>query len=495
MAILAIAAVLRLYHLSAVPTELVADELDLYNSVRSIVTTGHDVDGSLKPFLYSKFTRNPPLYGVASYISSLVFGRTAFALRLPAAIFGLAAVVFIYGIALRLTNRRDIALFAALLQATQPIFVQFSRVAWEPSSELPFLLGGLYALICAIRPRLSFPGLALAAVLLGLTCYTYMAGWFYAALLGAAMIALSARAFRSANDWLKIGAAAVLWLVVAAPALWMFFFDPLTAGKTGRIATFENGVTLESLRVFAAAYAAHFRISYLVTTGDPQSGVTWRYLNGFGAFFWFVIPLAAAGLFANFQYVRENALRYWVPFWLAVYPLGGSLTNEGAPNAPRTLAGAPVFCLLAAFGAALFADWAAPRRRAVYAVLSAATLACAAIFSSFYFTQYVHRNSNAWDSGTRALFAAIRAHSRGNRRVCFSVHSGWYATDTYSRFYLSDVPLRWYDGIDWPQCALPGTLVAVDTDLTFSRAGLTQLALIRDVDGNRFALLFAREPR
>jgi len=46
-AILCLGAALRLYHLSTVPTELIADELDIYNSVASIVTTGHDVDGSL----------------------------------------------------------------------------------------------------------------------------------------------------------------------------------------------------------------------------------------------------------------------------------------------------------------------------------------------------------------------------------------------------------------------------------------------------------------
>ena len=121
--ILCLAAAVRLYHLSSVPTELIADELDLYNSVQSIVTAGHDVDGTLQPFLASQFTRNPPLYGLAGYASTLLFGKNAFALRLPAVIFGLAAVLLMYGIALRLTKRRDIALAAALLQATQPIFI------------------------------------------------------------------------------------------------------------------------------------------------------------------------------------------------------------------------------------------------------------------------------------------------------------------------------------------------------------------------------------
>jgi 4-amino-4-deoxy-L-arabinose transferase-like glycosyltransferase len=493
--ILCLAAFLRLYHLSSVPTELIADELDLYNSAYSIATTGHDLDGNLKPFLYSRFTRNPPVYGFAAYASTLVFGKNAFALRLPAVIFGLAAVLLMYGIARRLTKRDDIALAAALLMATQPIFIQFSRVAWEPSSELPFLLAGLYALIVALQRGLPMRWLVLAALLLGITPYTYMTGWFYAAILGGGMLLLNIRKLTSLTNVLKVCAACALCVLISWPALQMVFFDPLTIGKTMRMATFAHGVTWEALRTFAANYASHFYVSYLVRTGDPKSGVTWRYLNGFGAFLWLVIPLAAAGVAACYAYVRDKAMCAWVYLWLLAYPLAGALTNDGAPNAPRTLAGAPVFCLLAAFGLAFFADWARENaRRAVYAAFVIACLVSAALFSSFYFTAYVHRNSNAWDSGTGALFSAIRAHSAGYQRVCFAVRPAWYETDVYSEFYLSGVPLqRVYDASD-PACSLRGTLIAADSQHEPRGMGLRVLASVTDVDGARFARLFARPP-
>lgn len=493
--IVCLGAALRVYHLSSVPTELIADELDIYNSVASIVTTGHDVDGMLRPFLYSHFTRNPPVYGIASYASSLVLGKNAFGLRFPAVLFGLAALLLIYGIALRLTHRQDIALAAALLQATQPIFVQFSRIAWEPSSELPFLLGGLYALIVAVQTRWRARWLALAAVLLAITCYTYMAGWFYAALLALGLIALHVRTLGTRADWLKVGGACALWLLISWPALHMVFFDPLTAAKAERIATFAGGITWDALRAFFQNYAAHFRPSYFVISGDPKAGVTWRYLNGFGAFYWFIIPLSATGLIACVSYVRERGLSAWVYLWLLVYPLGGALTNEGAPNAPRTLAGAPVFCLLAAFGVAFFADWSrGVVRRAVYAAFAISCMVAAVLFSSFYFTAYVHRNSNAWDSGTGALFAAIRAHSRGYQRVCFAVLPAWYETDVYTRFYLSDVPLQVFDDVNNRQCSLPGTLIAADPLHAVHAPGLKTLTSVPDVDGRTFATLAARPP-
>jgi 4-amino-4-deoxy-L-arabinose transferase-like glycosyltransferase len=490
--ILCLAAALRLYNLSTVPTELIADELDLYNSVHSIVTTGHDLDGTLQPFLYSRFTRNPPVYGVAGYLSTLAFGKSAFALRLPAVLFGLAAVFFMYGIALRLTNRRDVALVAALLQATQPIFIQFSRIAWEPSSELPFLLGGLYVLIAAFQQRrLSFVRLEVAALLLALTSYTYMAGWFYAAILGGGFVLLNAPALRSVGGRLKVAGACAIWLALSLPALRTVFFDPLTAGKTARIGTFAHGMTLSSLQTFAANYLSHFRFSYLVTTGDPQAGITWRYLNGFGAFYWFVVPLAILGVAALFSYIRQNGLRWWVWLWLLAYPLGGALTNEGAPNAPRTLAGAPVFCLLAALGFVLLADRF--RKKAVpYAALALACAVSTVLFASFYFTQYIHRNSNAWDSGTRALFAEIRAQSPSYRRVCFNVRAASYDVDTYARFYLSDTQLQWFDDVGEPECSLPGTLIATDPQHRIFPPDFRALRTISDVDGSRFAFVIGR---
>ena len=503
--IVLLGAVLRLYHLTTVPTELTYDEVDLYNSARSIATTGHDVDGKLLPFFYSNITRNPPAYAVGGYISTLVFGKTPLALRLPAVVFGLSTIVLLYGVTLCLTKRRDLALIAALLAATQPIFVQFSRIAWEPAAELPALLGGLYALLRAYRKaydsqpepaQLSFRLLALGAVLLALTCYTYMAGWFYALVLGGTLVAFNARRF-GRDGAVKVAGAAAIWFAVSAPALWMCFFDPLTVSRAAKIATFAHGVSLESLRIFGANYLSHFRTSYLVRTGDPQAGLTWRYLNGFGAFALFVVPLAAGGLVAVAFYVREKALMLWVWAWLLIYPLGGALTNEGAPNAPRTLAGAPVFCILAAVGFAFFAEPIAGLRlrgRSIRygwlcAALAVVCLGSTASFARFYFTDYVHRNSNAWDSGTAALFAALRADAAGYERACFSVRPASYPLQTYARYYLESVPLQAFDAND-AACTLPKTLVVADREHPFKRPGFVPLEEISDVDGSPFATIF-----
>jgi hypothetical protein len=283
----------------------------------------------------------------------------------------------------------------------------------------------------------------------------------------------------------------------------MWLYDPLTTWKTQRLLTFENGVGLGTLLSVASNYAAHFHWSYLVTTGDPIPGTTWRYLNGFGAFYSWVVVFAAIGLLATFRYVRAGILRAWVWLWLIFYPVGGALTSgEIGPNAPRTLAGAPVFCILAAVGFALLLDaarWLGSRGRrwrfapnAVWATLVAGTMASLAYFSWFYFTQYVHQNSNAWDSGTAAMFAAVRTDLPRYDRVCFSVRPAWYEIDAYIRFYLAGVQQQTIQDVYEPACYLPRTLMVTDTDDVVTRPGFVPIDRIVDVDGNGFALIQGR---
>ncbi len=491
--ILLLAAALRCYHLASVPTELIVDEIDLYNSVSSIVATGHDVDGTLQPFLYSQFTRNPPVYGIASYASSRVLGKNAFGLRFPAVLFGLAAIVFVFLLVQEITRRDAVALLAALFVAVAPIFVQFSRIGWEPAAELPFLLAGLYLLMRGIR--LSGSNYAFSAIALAIACYTYMTGWFYAVILAGSALAIHWKSFRSWKSAQPLLGALVLWAALAAPALWMCFFDPLTASKVSRVSTFSHGVTLDALKVFMHNYAAHFSLSYLVVNGAAEAGSTWRYLNGFGAFYWWIIPLAAAGLVATWSGAFDKRVRAWLIVWLLAYPLAGAVTNDGVPNAPRTLAGAPVFCIFAAIGAFDLYAWistsVAKSRRVLQIVGAAVLLLSVFRFSANYFVYYVHRNSNAWDSGTRSMFAAIERYRSRYERVCISVWPAWYGIESYLRFYMPGD-----DGvitsISAPACYLPGTLLVTDNDQHVSRHGFTPLTTIRDVNGAGFAHISGR---
>jgi hypothetical protein len=298
--------------------------------------------------------------------------------------------------------------------------------------------------------------------------------------------------------------AAVVWLLLSAPALWLWFTAPDVTFHTVGMATFARGVSHKTLAVFFANYFAHFKWVYLVVNGDPRAGITWRYLNGFGAFYWWIVVLAALGLFTTFRYVRDRLLAWWLLLWVIVYPLGGSLVTDGAgiPNAARTLAGAPVFCIFAAFGMTLLFDELSRLRSIRLAqaakFLLGVTLALLAGFSldkfaQFYFRDYSHLTAEAWDSGTRRTFETIVANSAGYSRVCIHIRPAFYSTDAYARFYLypGSQLLAIEDDYD-PRCSWPGTMLVEDN--VKSRVGFHEIARVYDLDGYGFAVISVNSP-
>jgi 4-amino-4-deoxy-L-arabinose transferase-like glycosyltransferase len=502
-AVMLLGAGLRLYDLSLNSPELFSDELELYVSAQSIAATGRDVDGELHLFLYSRLTRNPPIYGAAALASTLVFGKTPLGIRLPAALFGLVSIAMLYGIVLELTRRQGTALLAALFLAIQPWFVHFSRTGWEPAAELPFLLGALYALLRTLRATqegkpLSHRGLLASALLFGLAPYTYMAAWFYAACFGGSLLALHVRQCARRENQVAFLATLLLSLLIATPALWFLLFDPYTSARGYSIATFAPGLSLANLHVFAVNYIAHFGWPFLFASGDDNP----RYLSGTGELFWWTAPLALVGTIFAWRYVRPRPLLVWVSLWLLMFPLAGALTNDGVPHAARTLAGAPIFCVLSAIGLTTLSDFRKHFASSKlgnyydavqYLLLVFAVCSSLRAFCTFYFHVYPRSSASAWDSGTRATFAFARAHTKGHVRVCFGGFD-YYHIDTLVRYYLDGVPLRVIEDSDdagGADCSKPATLL-VRTGDSKARFGFRRIAVIEGADESPFAVVEER---
>jgi 4-amino-4-deoxy-L-arabinose transferase-like glycosyltransferase len=499
-AILVLGAALRLFGLWWDAPPLYADELDQDVSVRSILTTGVDIDGTLQPFLDSNLERHPPVYGITAYLSTRVLGEGPFGWRFPAAAFGVLSIALLYLIVLELTGRRTIALIAAFLFAIEPIQVHFSRIGWEPATVLPFLLGGLWLLLTALRearPAIGFARLTGAAVLFGLCPYTYGATWFYAAILAGALIVVNAKTFRERGNRMRLTAAAAIALAIATPALLMQWTDPHTTERATQIATFHDGINRDTLAAFFSHYAAHFGWPYLFASGalDPH------YMAGYGAMYWWYGPLIVAGLVYAESYVRSRALLVWTWIWLLAYPLGGAPTNDVAGAHPaRTIAGSPVLCIFAAIGCyALFhigrliesTGWRRRYRIGFAAALAACAIGSLASFANWYFRIYPVVTAAAWDSGARDAFAAVRANERGYTTLCLIGFNPWHI-DTLQRYYLPERKLTVVEDGNDPRCRDAATLVLSSRSLPLP--GFAVMSTSYGLDGSPFAVLEARAP-
>ena len=125
--LLAVAAALRFYKIDG---QLWLDEVSALRGYR-------------KPFLETLTTFPPffpnPLYELMAHASLLLFGESALAIRLPAAVFGVASVIVLYRLALRCLTRGE-ALFASALFAVSYHHIFFSQDARGYTTFLFFAL-------------------------------------------------------------------------------------------------------------------------------------------------------------------------------------------------------------------------------------------------------------------------------------------------------------------------------------------------------------------
>jgi 4-amino-4-deoxy-L-arabinose transferase-like glycosyltransferase len=152
----------------------------------------------------------PPLLFWLMAVSSSTFGLTEFALRLPAALFGIGAVALQYFAGRRLGGR-TVGLLAAVLLLGVPQFVAYGRLAM---TDVPLTALGLLSAVLIIYGTRSI-GFAAAGAAFGLAILTKSAAafLFFPGLLALIIALRGARFLWSREIFCAIAAA----LVVALP--------------------------------------------------------------------------------------------------------------------------------------------------------------------------------------------------------------------------------------------------------------------------------------
>ena len=161
----AVAAALRLTLLGDIPYGIHPDEAQLGTDAHKIM------DGHLIGVYTHAALGQPAGHAYLTLPSIWLLGDTAFALRLPLALVGLAAIPLLY-LLVRVAFARTEAFFASALLSISYWHLLYSRVAHWSISYGTVLLAALLCLVLGMRSRRR-AWFAASGAILGLGMYTY----------------------------------------------------------------------------------------------------------------------------------------------------------------------------------------------------------------------------------------------------------------------------------------------------------------------------------
>lgn len=236
------------------------------------------------------------LYEVLANWSSSLFGESAFSVRLPAAVFGVAGVAVLGGIGRKIQSAR-LGLYIAALMAVSYHHIFFSQNARGYTALIFFFLLSSYLFMNIAGSRsIGWKMGSLYCLVTVLTCYSQPFGVFIPAAHFLVAVALGMRGsvngsrfpFREYLAWLV--AAGFMTLLVYAP-----FFDGMIGHATMNIETpeegprFDIGLVIEIVEGLSAAFGGYagFAIASLI---GLVGVVVWLRINAL-SFFVLVLPI------------------------------------------------------------------------------------------------------------------------------------------------------------------------------------------------------------
>ena len=434
--ILILAFILRFYRLGEIPLSLDWDETSNAYNAYSILKTGRDEYGLFLPITNRSFEDyKPPLYMYLNIPTVAVFGLTAFAARLPSAIFGFLTVPIIYFLAKKLfvgskyqfsifpsktrlasggNFQFSIADISALLLAISPWHIQFSRVGFEATVGLFFAVSAITAFLYGLNNK---KWLIAAGILLGISAYSYHTERIFVPLLFmAAFIIYKKEILAISKKYLA--AFAIITILIGLPLVLLIppkvilqRFE-VTTGRP-RLEDIEKsirfiledheqniqfGEIIHNRRLiigqtYLGNYLSHFDFNFLFTKGDDNFR---HHIGGIGMFYLFELPLFLYGIYLLVK--KRTGQSLFLLSWLLLSPVAASPATPN-PHANRALPMVVAFEIIAAFAFVSIFLTDFKFKKQVLSLFSLWIIFSLAIYLHNYYVHYPIDKASFWQYG------------------------------------------------------------------------------------------------
>jgi 4-amino-4-deoxy-L-arabinose transferase-like glycosyltransferase len=328
---------LRLYQVNNYPP-LLWDEASLGYNAYSVLKTARDEYGNFLPLILKSFGDYKPglyIYLAAPFVATL--GLSPLSVRLPSILLGSLLPYFLYLLIVQISPKsKKLALLSALVLATNPINIHFSRGAWETNILTVELV--LASLFFFKQKYLT------SALVFALTLYTYQGGKLSSLLLISILFLLQQKTLLK-KPLIFFRQFILPLFILALPIAYGLFFNPdsnrlkvvslfsypRTETETQQIIS-ESGLLdyqifhshpLFFFRNFIWRYFNHFSPALLSFVGDwqnPRHSAPYLGILLYPSLIFLVI-----GLFSS---PKNKLLKKFFLLWLLLAPIPAALTRD-----------------------------------------------------------------------------------------------------------------------------------------------------------------------
>ena len=426
--ILGLALFLRLYQLGSLPISLFGDEIDAGYQAWSLATTLRDYRGHFLPtYIQSLSEWRAPflMYVTAPFVGLL--GPSAFSVRLPSALLGVASIYLIYLISRKLfPDKKYLGEIAALVLALSPWHLHYTRNATEQGLFFFLVLLGVYLYLKNLTAK-KYSALFLIPFVL--TFYTYsIANLFIPSLVSILLITFPPEWKKLREKNFIIGT--LISIVLFIPICYQILFGQ-AAGRFKLINITNDAKVVENVildrsqpwvnnqkidtifqnkylgftTLFVNNYLTSFSPNFLFLHGDPNYRQS---IARFGEVLLVWVPFLVLGFAALFKKENRQSNNLLL-LWLFIIPFPSALTIGGGDHASRLFLMNFPLAIIIALGVVSM-------RRFIFPLVVLLSLNFIAYWYQ-YSANYRYDSATYWQYGYEPLFNILEPYINGNRRI------------------------------------------------------------------------------
>ncbi|MDO8621156.1 MAG: glycosyltransferase family 39 protein [Candidatus Levybacteria bacterium] len=457
--VIVLASILRLWQLGKVPPSPDWDEASLGYNAYSIMQTGRDEYGKFLPVVLRSFDDyKPALYAYFVIPFIKLVGLNIYAVRLPAVIFGILAVLATFLLVKELLSNVKTALLASFFMAISPWHLQFSRIAFESGVGMAFNIFSALFFIKGLKKPLY---LSLSFALMSLNLYIYQSEKVFTPILAVILIIVFRKQLFSISKKYLM-AALIIGAIISLPIINFTFTDKEALARAKGVSVFadstpllkENvqkiiedkknndfiGLVLDNRRIVFAkttvsGYLSHFDLNWLFITGD----IARHHAPNMGLLYLWDLLFLFIGIFVLLFGKFDKKVKFLLFLWFLAAPIPASITS-GVPHAVRTLNFLPTFQIFIAIGV-LFAaqkisNFKFQIKYPIYVLVLLFFIFNFSYYLNQYFIQQNYFNAKEWQYGYKDAISIVKKVENNYKKIVVSNQPPMDQSYIFFLFYL-----------------------------------------------------------